>query len=161
MRSRVFFKYIIISIILCALFFCSVFITFKSKHINFPEDELALSEVESHLRFIASDELMGRKPGTYGADIAARYIAEQFRTAGLRAFSGAPDYFQVVHLDLRNESDNATNKGETRSIISKNVIGCIEGKDPNMKNEFVLMCAHYDHLGAGHFQGATDTDIIF
>jgi len=161
MRSRILFKYIIISIILCAIIFCSVFITFKSKHVNFPEDELALSEVESHLRFIASDELMGRKPGTYGADIAARYIAEQFRAAGLQASSGAPDYFQAVHLVLRNKSDDATNKGEMRSIISKNVIGYIEGKDPNMKNEFVLMCAHYDHLGIGCFNGSPDTDIIF
>ncbi len=48
-----------------------------------------------------------------------------------------------------------------KSIISKNVIGYIEGKDPGMKNEFVLLCAHYDHLGAGRLKGSTDTDIIF
>lgn len=133
----------------------------ESARMNFPEDELTVSEVESHLRFLASDELMGRKPGTYGADIAARYIAEQFRAAGLKTFSDSMDYFQTAFLVLPNERASEANNGKVESIASKNVVGYIEGKDPRLKNEFVLLCAHYDHLGAGHFKGSTDTDIIF
>jgi len=104
---------------------------------------------------------MGRKPGTYGADIAARYIAEQFRTAGLQTFSDANDYFQVAHLVLENKSNREINDDEVKSIISKNVIGYIEGSDSGMKEEFVLLCAHYDHLGVGLLKGSIDTDIIF
>ena len=36
---------------------------------------------------------------------------------------------------------------ESDTIISRNVIGIIEGTDPNLKNEYVMYSAHYDHLG--------------
>lgn len=157
MKLRVPCRYIIV----IAIVLCAILVSFESAQLNFPEDELTVSEVEAHLRFLASDELMGRKPGTYGADIAARYIAEQFRAAGLQKLSGALDYFQEAHLILENKSGRKINDGEVKSIISKNVIGYLEGKDPRMKNEFVLLCAHYDHLGAGRLMGSNDTDIIF
>ncbi len=140
---------------------CVIFVAVDSVRVNFPESELTLSEVESHLRFLASDELMGRKPGTNGADIAARYIAEQFRVARLQKLSGALDYFQEVRLFLQKKSDSEKDKGDIKPIISKNVIGYIEGKDPRMKNEFVLLCAHYDHLGVKRLKSSADTDIIF
>jgi len=155
-KSASYKRYIVITIFLSA-----ILVSFESAQLNFPEDELTVSEVQSHLRFLASDELMGRKPGTYGADIAARYIAEQFRAAGLQALPDANDYFQEARLILENKSDRKIKDGEVKSISSKNVIGYIEGKDPKMKNEFVLLCAHYDHLGAGRLKGSTDTDIIF
>ncbi len=62
----------------------------------YPEDRLQEAELEAHLRFLASDELMGRKTGTSGNNVAARYIAEQFRAAGLRRVPGAEDYFQAI-----------------------------------------------------------------
>lgn len=147
--------------IVITIYLSAILVSLESAQVNFPEDELTVSEVELHLRFLASDELMGRKPGTYGADIAARYIAEQFRAAGLKTFSNALDYFQEAHLISENKSDRERNDGEMKSIISKNVIGYIEGRNSKMKNEFVLLCAHYDHLGAGRLKGSTDTDIIF
>ena len=32
---------------------------------------------------------------------------------------------------------------------AKNVLGYIEGTDPNLKDEFILLGAHYDHVGIG------------
>jgi len=32
---------------------------------------------------------------------------------------------------------------------SKNVVGMVEGTDPELKNEFIIYSAHYDHLGIG------------
>lgn len=37
-----------------------------------------------------------------------------------------------------------------------NVIGILPGSDPRLKNEFVVIGAHYDHLGLGYF-GTLDT----
>jgi len=34
-----------------------------------------------------------------------------------------------------------------RDFLSTNVVGFIEGNDPVLKNSFVLLTAHYDHLG--------------
>ncbi len=53
---------------------------------------------EAHIRFLAADELKGRAIGTPELDLAARYIAEQFRSFGLRTFPQADDYFQKVPL---------------------------------------------------------------
>ncbi len=44
-------------------------------------------------------------------------------------------------------------------IPDRNVIGMLEGSDPDMKDEFVIICAHYDHDGADGtrvFAGADD-----
>ena len=52
-----------------------------------PEFSLSSAEVEAHTRFLASDELQGRRTGEPGNAVAARYIAEQFRLLGLKPAS--------------------------------------------------------------------------
>ena len=61
-----------------------------------PEFEISPSVYESHVRFLASDELKGRRAGSEGNAIAARYIAEKFRTYGLKEVQGAEGYFQQI-----------------------------------------------------------------
>ena len=34
-------------------------------------------------------------------------------------------------------------------MISKNVIGVVQGTDPDLKNEYIIYSAHYDHVGIG------------
>ncbi|MFQ5739490.1 MAG: M28 family peptidase [Acidobacteriota bacterium] len=65
---------------------------------DWPEAHLRQSDLEAHLRFIASDELAGRLTGTAGNDVAARYIAEQFRAAGVESPPGIDNYLQAVPL---------------------------------------------------------------
>ena len=36
-----------------------------------------------------------------------------------------------------------------RDFVAPNIIGMIEGSDPELKNEYVIVSAHYDHLGIG------------
>ncbi len=67
----------------------------------YPEFSISSSTLEQHLRFLASDELRGRRTGTEGSAAAARYIAEQFRMYGVKVIPGQDDYFQPVRL-LRN-----------------------------------------------------------
>ena len=59
-------------------------------------------------------------------------------------------------------------KGEfrERDFISSNVIGMIEGSDPELKNTYLIVSAHYDHLGVGEsvkgdsiYNGALDNAI--
>ena len=64
----------------------------------YPEDSFDQTALSAHLRFLASDELMGRNTGHYGSDVAARYIAEQFRASGLLPVPGAQEYYQPVPL---------------------------------------------------------------
>ncbi len=48
-------------------------------------------------------------------------------------------------------------------LTSQNVIGLIEGTDPNLKNEYVILTGHYDHVGAGADGGGfyNEEDSIF
>lgn len=48
-----------------------------------------------------------------------------------------------------------SDKVETKEV--PNVVGMIEGIDPDLKNELVIVGAHYDHLGAFEGQG----DVVF
>ncbi|HWS90606.1 MAG TPA: M28 family peptidase [Pyrinomonadaceae bacterium] len=55
--------------------------------------------LRAHLKYIASDELEGRKTPSKGLDLAAEYIAKQFRAAGLEP-AGDDGYFQTANWRL-------------------------------------------------------------
>ncbi|HLK97811.1 MAG TPA: hypothetical protein VK364_08590, partial [Hymenobacter sp.] len=77
---------------------------------NLPEFALSRAEVESHTRFLASDELQGRRTGELGNQIAARYIAEQFRLLGLKpaaSTDGQAGYFQPIAMERVKASSSA------------------------------------------------------
>lgn len=48
----------------------------------------------------------------------------------------------------------------TGEMNTQNVVGIIEGSDPVLKNEYVLLMAHYDHVGAQR-TAVTSNDTIF
>lgn len=100
-------------------------------------DEINSDEaVKADVRFLASPELNGRSPMSRGSIRARRYIARQFKEAGLVPWGDATGYFQSIPF-------------------GKNVIGVLPGTDPALANEIVLVSAHYDHVGDGKL-GATD-----
>lgn len=97
----------------------------------------------AHVRFLASDLLEGRGTPSPGLEIAAEYIAAQFAAAGISP--GVKDsFFQVSEFENRRSAV----KGRVR-----NVIGMIKGTDPKLKDTFVLVTAHYDHLGKRSGEG--------
>ena len=57
------------------------------------------AEIDGQLRFLSSDLLEGRAPGTRGGQLAAQYIADQLRTFGVEpGVNGS--YFQPVPIDV-------------------------------------------------------------
>ena len=63
-------------------------------------DRISANSLRGHLSFIASDLLAGRDTPSPGLDIAAEYIAAQFRRAGLEP-AGDGGYFQTATLALQ------------------------------------------------------------
>lgn len=59
-------------------------------------DTIRADSLRGHLAFLASDLLEGRDTPSRGLDIAAEYIASQFRRAGLEP-AGDDGYFQSAH----------------------------------------------------------------
>lgn len=53
---------------------------------------------------------------------------------------------------LRNHKGkaNVETRGAVReNLLSENVVGFVEGTDPELKKEYVVYSAHYDHVGVG------------
>lgn len=102
------------------------FFTFSTKaqsSIDLPESNLQKSEIEAHLRFIASDELKGRRTSDFGSEVAARYIAEQFRSFGIRQVEGANDYFQIVPFkNFMPAKEGSLQWGKSDFVTGKNLL---------------------------------------
>jgi aminopeptidase YwaD len=66
----------------------------------------------AHIRYLASDELEGRLPGTPGSQAATEYIAEQFKQAGLKPGGVDGTYFQpfTIHRLKQLHEDQASFK---------------------------------------------------
>jgi Zn-dependent M28 family amino/carboxypeptidase len=60
--------------------------------------EISASNIRAHVKFLSSDLLEGRGPGTRGGDLASEYIATQFALAGLKPAGDNGTYFQAVPL---------------------------------------------------------------
>jgi Zn-dependent M28 family amino/carboxypeptidase len=54
--------------------------------------------VRAHLEFLADDALEGRRPGTRGGELAAKYIASQFERLGLEPAGDSGTYYHHVPI---------------------------------------------------------------
>lgn len=96
-----------------------------------------------HDRYLASDKLEGRLAGTKGNNEAAAYIKKYFKKFGLKKFNN--DYYQPFRIFMKPD----INKMKSDSVSTQNVAGYLEGSDENLKKEFIVIGAHYDHWGWG------------
>ncbi|KJD31541.1 peptidase M28 [Tamlana nanhaiensis] len=98
------------------------------------------SSVKESLTYLASDELNGRQTGTPGIEKAAVYIETFFKKNDVKPyFETYRDSFQL------------------KKITGYNIVGFIEGNDPDLKDEFIVLGAHYDHIATSK---AVDGDSI-
>ena len=112
-------------------------------------DEITASDVKTHISFLADDNLKGREAGTADEAKAANYIADYFRDFGLEPAGDGQTFFQEFTINtsiLRNPHSTDTT-GEKR--LSKNVVAMLQGTGTS--DEFIIIGAHYDHLGYGEF----------
>ncbi len=79
----------------CQLLFCPILM--KAQIARTINDMVTRSEVESHIRFLASDAMRGRGNNSPEIEIAAEYIATRFRVYGTEPANGE-SYFQEVEL---------------------------------------------------------------
>ena len=91
---------------------------------------ITADEVKAAVTFLASDDIQGRNTGSEGIAKAASYIEKQLASYGVKPYYDTyRDDFKVKELDAYN------------------VVGYLEGTDPELKKEVVLIGAHYDHIG--------------
>ncbi|MFH6604560.1 M28 family metallopeptidase [Maribacter algicola] len=104
--------------------------TGETAQIKLPSGDTSRERIEEIMNYLTSDELQGRDSGSEGIEKAANYIAAIFEANNI-----AP-YFN-------NYRDTLSNFDKT----AFNVVGYLEGSDNKLKNEFIIIGAHYDHIG--------------
>ena len=92
--------------------------------------QVAEENVIKTLSYLTSDELEGRDSGSEGIEKAAVYLENLLQENGIKP------YFKTYRDTLSNFDKPAFN-----------IVGYIEGTDKKLKNEFVVIGAHYDHIG--------------
>ncbi|MBU2928812.1 M20/M25/M40 family metallo-hydrolase [Winogradskyella psychrotolerans] len=111
--------------IVLLIYSCKTSVKSESESIS-----ITSTELESMVTYLASDELIGRDTGSEGIDKAAHYLENQLKSYNVKPyFETYRDPFKVGELDAFN------------------VVGVIEGNDAVLKDEFVIIGAHYDHIG--------------
>jgi len=128
------------------------------------DSDLVEQNLRKHVNYLASDKLEGRRTGEKGATFAAGYVANRFANSKLKAGfvkNGKASFLEPFSYKPRNE------KGEilpdAKEAQAYNVIGILEGNDAVLKNEAIVIGAHYDHLGHGGMGSlaANSTEIHF
>ncbi len=95
-----------------------------------------------HVYYFAADSLNGRAAGSPDAAKAAAYIVNEYESMGLKPFYD--DWYMPFN---------------TKGKDYKNVVAVLEGNDPELKNQYIVIGAHYDHLGVKKgqiYNGADD-----
>ncbi len=109
-----------------------------------PNVEITSETVKKSMEYLASDELEGRATGTDGIEKAAVYIENYFKENGINP------YFDTYRDNFEFENKRGKQVDSLFPIIKGyNIVGLIEGNDPNLKNEYVILGGHYDHIGNG------------
>lgn len=123
------------------------------------------TNLRKHVTYLASDKLEGRRTGETGATYAAGYIANQFAKLklkpGAKAANGKPNYMQPFSYspvrDPHSAPADPTKVATPNSKTGYNIIGILDGNDKVLRNEAIVIGAHYDHLGRGG-QGSLSTN---
>ena len=113
-----------IAILFFALLFFSTELTAQNSQLK--------QSLKDHVYFLASDSLKGRRAGSEENRQAADYILTQFEEMGLMTDT------QPFSSPIRGRSEVAE---------MENIIAVIPGSDPQFEDEWVIIGAHYDHIG--------------
>jgi hypothetical protein len=106
---------------------------------------ISTNRVKQHVEYLASPELEGRGTAK-GKQLASKYILERFGRLGLKpAFDDG--LFEQQVPGQKNENGQS-------DVIGKNLAAWLPGRDPELRNEIVILNCHYDHLGVDRQTGA-------
>ena len=98
--------------------------------------------IQRDIAYLADDRLEGRGTGTAGNVSAAAYIARRHAALGLVQI--------VTHSYLQSftaRSAEMAHGGHPEGVPTQNVVAMVPGTDPVLRNQYLVIGAHFDHLG--------------
>ena len=118
-----------IIVLMCS---CSLSKKTASAKVENIKPQITEEAIKASMEYLASDDLKGRATGSMGIEKAALFIENYLKSNNIKPyFETYRDSFKLNDLD------------------GYNIIGVVEGNDPELKNEFVILGGHYDHIGKG------------
>ena len=121
---------------------------FQNSSAQSDSEKVSAEELHDWAHYLASDEMKGRQNGSPEMKEAARFIAENFKSSGLKPLPGMDSFFQPYTFKSRRSGE----------LKEQNVLAYLEGSDPDLKNEYIIFSAHFDHVGIGRI---VDGDSIY
>lgn len=125
------------------IYFLSVFLLWINGLLA--QGNISSDSLKRHVSILASDSLEGRAFGSKSSAKAIEYITNTFIQAGIKPLNGT--YLHPFG-----------HKQGLLRIEGNNIIGIIEGTDSDLKSEYIIIGAHFDHLG---WDDKDNTKIIF
>lgn len=92
---------------------------------------ITTDELSGHVDTLADDTFEGREAGSRGGRAAGNYLLQAFESQGVTPAGDNKTFFQSFNGSCRN------------------VLGLLEGSDPALKSQVIVIGAHYDHVGYG------------
>jgi Zn-dependent M28 family amino/carboxypeptidase len=99
--------------------------------LNAAARSITADELSNYVGALADDTFEGREAGSRGNRAAAGYIVDRLQKLGLHGGAEKGGYFQTF--------------GSYRNILAR-----IDGSDPALAKEVIVIGAHYDHVGYGN-----------
>lgn len=90
------------------------------------------AELQEHAGLLADDTLEGRAAGSRGGLAAARYLEKKMKEAGLKPAGDNGSFIQRFGSSYLN------------------IVGVLPGSDPALSGEYIVIGAHFDHVGYGN-----------
>ncbi len=105
--------------------------------------DITASDLRTRLYIYADDSMLGREAGTVGDMKATAYIAVEAQRIGLEPAGDSGTYFQETHATSARFAGGPPG-------TARNVVAILRGSDPALRDEFVAIGAHNDHIGIRH-----------
>jgi hypothetical protein len=115
---------------------------------NHEKYAISSQELKNWVSYLASDEMKGRQNGSAEMKEAAEWIARKFDEFGIRPVFTDDQLIRPYTFQTR--------WGDT--VDERNIVGIIEGTDPQLKEEYIIVTAHFDHVG---IRDAVEDDSIY
>jgi hypothetical protein len=116
---------------ICCLAVCALAAE-KSAAYRSALESITGADLTAYVQHLADVKMEGREAGTRGGRAAGDYLAERFAKFNLRPAGGSNRFEQPFPPNYRN------------------ILGMIPGADPQLKDEVIVVGAHYDHVGFGN-----------
>jgi hypothetical protein len=102
--------------------------------------KISEEKLREWVTYLSNDDMRGRQNGSPEMVKAANYLANTFKKLGLKPLPGKDSYFQEYTIK---------SPGSKAPYTERNVIAVLEGSDKILKNEYIIVTAHFDHIGVG------------